>query len=323
MSRNGSSTKSWQRSTLIITCKQNTISLWEKAQLTCPSRFCLGDAVHRHPPLNGLGSNTCIQDAFNLAWKVAYVHKGLASPSLLSTYSVERQPVGHAIVSRANQGFRDHFPVWKAMGMLEPDLAARRSAFEELKSATPEGRTRREALQQAISHTCHEFHGLGVEMGQVYTGRGVYASDEPNVYVRPGRAAEDEVLYYEPSTYPGCRLPHVWLNKAVPGKPVSTIDLAGRGAFTLFTGIGGEAWKRSAEKVARKLGVELQVHSIGFRQDWEDVYSEWERLRGVGESGAVLVRPDRFVAWRAVEVLGSAEACEAKLTEVMRSVLGF
>jgi len=53
------------------------------------SIFCLGDAVHRHPPNNGLGSNTCIQDAFNLAWKVAYVMKGLASPSLLSTFTPE------------------------------------------------------------------------------------------------------------------------------------------------------------------------------------------------------------------------------------------
>ena len=39
-------------------------------------RYCLGDAVHRHPPMNGLGSNTCIQDAANLAWKVAMVEKG-------------------------------------------------------------------------------------------------------------------------------------------------------------------------------------------------------------------------------------------------------
>lgn len=43
--------------------------------------FCLGDAVHRHPPFNGLGSNTCIQDAFNLAWKVAYVIQGMTGLS--------------------------------------------------------------------------------------------------------------------------------------------------------------------------------------------------------------------------------------------------
>ncbi|RAQ59002.1 hypothetical protein COH20_007107 [Aspergillus flavus] len=285
--------------------------------------FCLGDAVHRHPPLNGLGSNTCIQDAFNLAWKVAYVHKGLASPSLLSTYSIERQPVGHSIITRANQAYRDHFLVWKALGMLPTDLSARKEILEELKSATPEGSNRRRALHAAIKHTSHEFHGLGVEMNQHYDGQGVYTADEPNPYAPSRRAAEDSILFHEPNTYPGSRLPHVWLNKAIPGEPVSTVDIAGHGSFVLFSGIGGGRWKKAAENVAETLRVPIQVHYIGFRQDWEDVYFEWENLRGVEESGAVLVRPDRFVAWRAPEVLKDTEACESKLLTVMRSILGF
>ena len=64
------------------------------------------------------------------------------------------------------------------------------------------------------------------------------------------------------------------------------------------------------------------VFSVGFRQDWEDVYFDWERLRGVDESGAVLVRPDRFVAWRAPSVLSSEEECSNKVLQVMRTVLG-
>lgn len=286
------------------------------------SRFCLGDAVHRHPPLNGLGSNTCIQDAYNLAWKIAYVHKGLASPSLLSTYSVERQPVGHSVITRANQAFRDHFHVWEALGMLSQDLSARRKILQELKTATPEGSIRRRALHAAVKHTSHEFHGLGVEMNQHYEGQGIYTADEPCPYAPSGRVAEDGVLYHEPGTYPGSRLPHIWLNRATPEAPVSTIDIAGHGAFTLLTGIGGDAWKAAAEIVADKLKVPIQVHSIGFRQDWEDVYFEWETVRGVEESGAVLVRPDRFVAWRAPEVLQDAEACASKLLTVLGSILG-
>jgi hypothetical protein len=268
--------------------------------------------------LNGLGSNTCIQDAFNLAWKVAYVHQGIASPSLLSTYSCERQPVGHSIVSRANQAFRDHFQVWESLGMLHKDVDARKEALHELSAPNPDGQKRRHGLQNAISHTCHEFHGLGVEMGQQYTGPGIYTDDEQP---RPDRAKDDTVLYYEPSTYPGCRLPHVWLNKAIPDTPVSTIDLAGHGAFTLLTGIGGDPWKTAADNVARALGVRLRVYTIGFRQDWEDAYFDWARIRGVEESGAVLARPDRFVAWRAAEVLGDSGACEMKLVAVMRSIL--
>ncbi|EKV05242.1 hypothetical protein PDIG_37570 [Penicillium digitatum PHI26] len=285
--------------------------------------FCLGDAVHRHPPLNGLGSNTCIQDAFNLAWKLAYVCQGLASPSLLSTYSSERQPVGHSVVTRANQAFRDHFHVWDALGMLPADVSDRKQMLEELKSATPQGSNRRRALREAIKHTSHEFHGLGVEMNQHYEGRGIYSTDEAQPYRQFGRAAEDKVLYHEPSTYPGSRLPHVWLNKATPEKPISTIDLAGHGLFTLLTGIGGEAWKEAAGTVAKKLKIPIQACSIGFRQDWEDVYFEWETVRGVEESGAVLVRPDRFIAWRALKALQDSTACERKLLTVMRSVLGF
>lgn len=162
--------------------------------------------------MNGLGSNTCIQDAFNLAWKVAYVHRGIASPALLSSYSVERQPVGRSITTRANQAFRDHFHVWDAMGTLPKDVATRKQVLEELRAATPEGQQRRRAFQDAITRTSHEFHGLGVEMGQVYNGPGIYDADEEQPYTRSGRAADDDVLYYEPSTYPGCRLPHVWLN---------------------------------------------------------------------------------------------------------------
>jgi hypothetical protein len=200
---------------------------------------------------------------------------------------------------------------------LSSDLATRKKILLELSEATPEGRQRRIALQNAITQTSHEFHGLGIEMGQVYTGPGIYDGDETAPYKRQGRGAEDEVLFYDPSTYPGCRLPHVWLNQAVPTYPVSTIDLAGHGAFTLFTGIGGAAWKGAAEKVSVESGIPIHVHCIGFRQEWEDTYYDWERLRGVDEDGAVLVRPDRVVAWRAQSNQGVS-----KLSQVMRAILG-
>lgn len=286
-------------------------------------RFCLGDAVHRHPPMNGLGSNTCIQDAFNLAWKIAYVRKGIASPKLLESYSLERQPVGLEIISRANQGFRDHFHVWEALGMLHSDVTERRKILDDLSSATPTGRQRRIDLQQAINTTCHEFHGLGVEMGQHYASDAIYTADEPQPYQRKGQAAADPVLFYEPNSYPGSRLPHVWLNTAKPGKQISTIDLAGKGAFTLFTSIGGEAWVTAAKNVSARLQVPISTHKIGFRQGWEDVYFDWEQRRVVDESGAVLVRPDRFVAWRSARALPSADECEEKLGLVLRSILGY
>lgn len=206
--------------------------------------------------------------------------------------------------------------------MLPKELSARKEILQELQSATPEGSSRRRALHAAVKHTSHEFHGLGVEMNQHYESQGIYTADELHPYTPPGRVAEDSVLYHGPSTYPGSRVPHVWLNKAIPTTPVSTIDITGHGGFTLLTGIGGDAWREAAGMVTEKLRVPLQTHSIGFRQDWEDVYFEWESFCGVEESGVILVRPDRFVAWRAPKVLQDADACASKLLAVMCGVLG-
>lgn len=169
--------------------------------------FCLGDAVHRHPPFNGLGSNTCVQDAFNLAWKLAYVEKGQADPSLLETFSAERQPIGAGIINRANQGLRDHGPVWEALGALPKDVEERKREHAELSAATEAGKARRKRLNEAIAHTAHEFAGIGIEMNQRYESGAVYRGDEKEVQ---RKGPEDPVLEYEITTYPGSRVPHAW-----------------------------------------------------------------------------------------------------------------
>ncbi|CZR65570.1 related to phenol 2-monooxygenase [Phialocephala subalpina] len=185
--------------------------------------FCLGDAVHRHPPLNGLGSNTCIQDAYNLAWKIAYVLKGQANPHLLDSYSPERQPVGTSMITRANQGLRDHVPVWEALGMMDPSVETRRKDFAQLSQATLEGVARRARLQAAVEGTAHEFHGVGVEMNQQYKSKAIYLDDEAPRPPLP----EDPVLEHQITTYPGSRLPHAWLNTKMPGKSFRRLILLG------------------------------------------------------------------------------------------------
>jgi 2-polyprenyl-6-methoxyphenol hydroxylase-like FAD-dependent oxidoreductase len=109
--------------------------------------FCLGDAVHRHPPVNGLGSNTCIQDAWNLAWKAAYVEYQQAGPRLLDSFSLERQPIGAGVVQRANQGLRNQGPVMEALGMTGATVEERVRQYAELSAATEAGRIRRKRLQ--------------------------------------------------------------------------------------------------------------------------------------------------------------------------------
>ncbi|MBE7182134.1 MAG: FAD-dependent monooxygenase [Terriglobus roseus] len=277
---------------------------------------CLGDAVHRHPPFNGLGSNTCVQDAYNLAWKIKYVSHNLASPSLLSTFSPERQPVGLGVITRANQGLRDHTPVWDAMGLTLPTVKERMEIMTLLKSPTPEGRARRQLLNNAIDGTAHEFHGIGVEMNHRYASSAIVLKDETT---EPPTWPDDAILHHRASTYPGSRLPHAWLNKRFPLKNhVSTHDLAGHGVFCLFTGIGGEGWKAAAQAAHKALGIEVKAYSIGWEQDWEDVYRDWARKMEVEEDGCVLVRPDRFVAWRAM-AKGDEEG---RLLGVLRTILG-
>lgn len=271
--------------------------------------------MHRHPPFNGLGSNTCIQDTFNLAWKIAYVVKGKASPSLLDTYSTERQPVGEGIITRANQGLRDHTGVWEALGMLHDTVEGRKSELAELAAISPEGTLRRTKLRETVQGTAHEFHAVGIEMNQRYESKGIYLEDEGPRPPLP----ENPILHHEITTYPGSRLPHAWLNTASPKKQFSTIDLAGHGAFSVFTGPGGDAWKLAAQIVGSKLGITVNSTSIGWRQDWVDVYGEWARRCEIEENGCILVRPDRFVCWRAKTMV---EDCEGKMEQVLKSILG-
>src|SRR6202041_3431337 len=86
--------------------------------------FAAGDAVHRHPPSNGLGSNTSVQDSYNLAWKLAAVLRDEAGPGLLDTYSAERAPVAKQIVLRANQSSREFVQLFDALGVTGAETEA-------------------------------------------------------------------------------------------------------------------------------------------------------------------------------------------------------
>ena len=114
--------------------------------------FCAGDAVHKHPPSNGLGSNTSIQDSYNLSWKLAAVLAGQADAALLDTYTDERAPVAQQIVARANQSSREFVGFFDALGlgpgMSEDEMIA---AIDERKLNTAAGARKRAALLEAMS----------------------------------------------------------------------------------------------------------------------------------------------------------------------------
>ena len=272
--------------------------------------FCMGDAVHRHPPTNGLGSNTSIQDAYNLCWKLKLVLENKASPALLDSYSAERQPVGKQIVTRANKSIGDFPPIFEAVGLLSStDPVQARKNIEARKAATEEGKARRKKLYEAIAHKSYEFNCHGVEMNQRYASSAVVSDGTPEpAFTR------DRELYYQATTWPGAHLPHVWVEQR--GIRKSTLDLAGNGRFTLLTGIGGECWSAAAAAVEATYGLPVDVVSIGPAGcDAQDIYADWYRQSEVDEDGCVVVRPDMYVAWRAKQALANA-------SEVLIGVFG-
>jgi len=275
--------------------------------------FCAGDAVHRHPPTNGLGSNTSIQDSYNLVWKLALVLQGKAHPTLLDTYNDERQHVGRQVVDRAIRSLREYEPLNEALGVEARQSAEERHAsLARRKDHTPEAAEQRQAIREAIELKNYEYNAHGIELNQRYRSTAVVPDGTPEPeYTR------DPELYYHPTTWPGARLPHCWVGHG--GEKVSTHDLAGKGRFTLFTGIGGEAWKEAAAEVSARTGVEIAAYEIGPGREVLDLYDDWARISEVEESGCVLVRPDAHVAWRRSTV---ADDCVAELGRAMDRILG-
>jgi 2,4-dichlorophenol 6-monooxygenase len=272
--------------------------------------FCMGDAVHRHPPANGLGSNTCVQDAFNLAWKLAFVLKGKANARLLESYDAERQPVGRQIVARANRSQMQNYKVWDLLGG-----GTRTEVAPDSRTAIFDTKDGRALLRQEIENMQYTYHAHGVEMTRRYHSNAVVSDGRTPVLTN-----RDPELYYHPSTTPGASLPHAWLGHRLPGPAMSTLDLAGKQRFTLITGHGGEAWRDVARTVSEKMGVDIPVASIGPYLDYEDLYGTWRELSEVDESGCVLVRPDLIVGWRSYSL---PEDPLRALDTAMRQILGY
>jgi len=276
--------------------------------------FCMGDAIHRHPPSNGLGSNTSVQDAYNLAWKIAYVLKGWAGPGLLDSYTPERAPVAKRIVTRANKSSGEFAPAFEALGVLDTsDPVQMQRNIDSRKDASEEGAARRAALRVAMELKNYEFNALGVELGQFYESGAIVPDG-----TEPPAPRRDPDLYYEPSTVPGSHLPHAWLLDA-SGRKVSTLDAAGSGVFSVFTGINGAAmWRPAAEAASAELGVPILVNVVGPGQELEDPYFDWARLSDIEEDGVLLVRPDKHVAFRCRQGVPDATAT---LREALRAIL--
>jgi 2,4-dichlorophenol 6-monooxygenase len=273
--------------------------------------LCGGDAVHRHPPSNGLGANTSIQDAFNLAWKVAFVVRGDAGQSLLDSYSQERVPVGMQIVARSNQSRREFAGLrdWFDPSSDDPVAAGR----ERLRDRGPQGAELRDRVYGALRLKNYEFNAHGVELNQRYASSATIFG--------PGEGEEqwshDRELFAQPTTRPGAKLPHVWLIGR-DGRRVSSLDVVGNGTFTVVTGLAGRAWEAAAVSLGAPW---LRVVVIGA-PGAEDPYGAWWAAREIEEAGVLLVRPDGHIAWRQTESCWDVATATAMLGSVLARVLG-
>ncbi|MFB6890395.1 FAD-dependent oxidoreductase [Kitasatospora sp. NPDC056327] len=237
--------------------------------------FLAGDSAHEMSPTGAFGSNTGIQDAHNLAWKLAAVLGGWAGPALLDTYGRERRPVAQVTGERASARSAEHS---------HPGYAV--------------------------------VPGVGRQAGVLAVALGYRYRDGAVVGTDPAGPVVPEA--FESAGEPGSRAPHQWLLRA--GVRLSTLDLYEQ-APVLLTGSGGTAWQEAARRAADRLAVPLDAFRIGDGAD-DDLAPEpgadFGALHGIGPGGALLVRPDGFVAWRSEGPVGDPDAV---VGHVLRTVL--
>jgi 2,4-dichlorophenol 6-monooxygenase len=276
--------------------------------------FLLGDAAHRHPPTGGLGLTSAIHDAQNLCWKLAAVLRGDASPALLDTYEAERRPVDERNCQRSLDNALNHFGIVDALGVSPANSAETNMArLRAVWSDDPTDAPHRSAILRAMRAQSMEFSELNVEFGYVYDSAAVV----PDGTAVP--EAIDDVRVYEPSTRPGSPLPHAWIDDE-DGNRRALRDLVAPGRFLLIAGEHGDAWCDAARVLAADADVPVDAVRIGHLDgDLYDPRCTWLRHRGIAVTGAILVRPDRFVAWRSRSAVDDPQRA---LTEAFTHLLG-
>ena len=238
--------------------------------------FLVGDSAHEMSPTGAFGSNTGIQDAHNLAWKLAAVLEGWAGPALLDTYEAERRPVALATAERAS---------------------ARSAEHQHPGYDVSPGTGKRPGM-------------MAVVLGYRYASRAV-----------SGAPADAQAVpeNFRPTAEPGGRAPHMWLQQ--DGERLSTLDLYEKFPV-LLTGPQAGAWYAAGRRLAEQTGLPLECYRVGRGAGDELVPdtegTDWAQLHGVADDGALLVRPDGFVAWRSEASMTDPDRV---LTEVLDTVL--
>ena len=223
--------------------------------------FLAGDSAHLMIPTGGLGMNTGVGDAIDLSWKLEATLKGWGGPHLLASYEIERRQVGDRNVGASSYAFIGRRR-WRSQ--FRPNI----------REATPEGQATRDALARVADVEQRKTNEMiGAELGYRYVG-------SPIIWNEPG-GPEHLFREYVPTTWPGARLPHVWI---APGDALH--DRIGDG-YTLLRLGGTTADTSGLERAMRATGAPLSVFGVDATIA-RDVYGY----------DLILLRPDLHIAWR-------------------------
>lgn len=278
--------------------------------------FLVGDAAHRFPPTGGLGMNTGIADAHNLCWKLGLVLNGRAGDELLDTYETERRSVAEKNCAESRANFDNIFEVVRALG-LDPkaaELLPRMSAswpMRRLPSGVSRmlrralsfpahwliGRAlrpgaRRDRIGAAIARQANHFDRLGLDIGYVYA-EGALIPDGSEL-----KKPMNDVSDYIPTTTPGARLPHRWIESE--GRRESTLGRLVYSSFSLFAS--------SKIPEAARCAAENNLHLVDTASFTSELFPPDQLL---------LVRPDGHIAWRADARVAGTEGLRAALDSVL------
>ncbi len=237
-----------------------------------------GDAVQLFTPTGGFGMNTGLEDACNLAWKLAASVQGWGGPRLLETYEAERLPIALRNTGAARQ-----------LSININDV----HAPHEIEAETSEGDVARAAAKDKLATFAEQFGSIGVQLGARYDGSPIVVAD--------GTAPQDDFAIYRPSGVPGGRAPHAWLDHQHEFG-ASLYDRLGTG-FTLLR-LGPLAPKEHRiVAAAESRGVPVTVLAIED-SDIRDLYG----------CDLALIRPDQHVAWRGNADPGDPQSIWARVT---------
>ena len=257
--------------------------------------FLAGDSAHRFPPTGGLGLNSGMQDIHGLMWRIGAIIAGRASEALLDSYEIERIPVAE---NNANQSLTN------AIKLVELPLALGIDAepTSERLHASLADPSKADQIAAAVELQREHFDLFGLQLGYIY-GEGALVAEEP--LSEPGSPSN-----YEPTARPGARMPHAWLDETGGH---STLDLVPIDRPVLFSFGDHDAWANAlgtADVATVRVGVDTPA------------LEAWRTVCDVADSGALLVRPDHHVAWRAHASTQLPGLAEALAVVAGRSVAG-